>query len=77
MMSLLQNKETPVLIAIVLNEDKILEELLENGADPNMVRLIRSLQDSSGETCVVITKFPSLTRGGLDNGLEGGVHDRL
>ena len=50
MMSSLQNKETPVLIAIVLNEDKILEELLQNGADPNMVRLIRLLQDSSGET---------------------------
>lgn len=67
MMSSLQNKETPVLIAIVLKEDKILEELLENGADPNMVRLIRPLQDSSGETCVVMAVSMIDCNNSIDN----------
>lgn len=34
-----QDKETPVLIAIGLDEEEILLELLDSGADPNMVNV--------------------------------------
>ena len=49
----LQNRETPVLIAIGLNEDEILQKLLKCGADPNLVKCYIGVTISAYD-CVII-----------------------